>query len=315
VPPAGHTVFEVGAGSLLTNVAVSPNGEFFALGRHTGEVWIGRDNGEEPRLLPGTEKPGSGLVSFSQDGRFVAAATGSYTPKEIVFRVWNVATSQEVSALSLVDDEFRIGSRFTSDGRLLTASSKGVLSWDIESGEHEVVVDADVEAFVATGDGRRLLVTELGEAGLMQDPAGSPFFFDLDTGDSTQLTTHGLQVRAMALDRNGVIAATGDSSGTIRVGPVTGEEPHLLVGHDTLVTQLAIDPRGRWIASSGQDNTVRLWPMPDLSKPPMHTLPRSELVAKLKTLTNLRVVRDEESGTGWKLAHEPFPGWETVPTW
>ena len=51
------------------------------------------------------------------------------------------------------------------------------------------------------------------------------------------------------------------------------------------------------------------------SKPPLHTLPRDELIAKLKTLTNLRVVRDEESPTGWTLTHDPFPGWETVPTW
>jgi hypothetical protein len=44
-------------------------------------------------------------------------------------------------------------------------------------------------------------------------------------------------------------------------------------------------------------------------------LPRSELIAKLETLTNLRVVRDPESSVGWKLTHEPFQGWETVPEW
>mgnify|MGYP001827480420 FL=1 len=55
--------------------------------------------------------------------------------------------------------------------------------------------------------------------------------------------------------------------------------------------------------------------MPDLSKPQLHTLPREELISKLKTLTNLRVVRDPDSATGWKLTHDPFPGWETVPTW
>ena len=51
------------------------------------------------------------------------------------------------------------------------------------------------------------------------------------------------------------------------------------------------------------------------SKPPLHTLPRDELIAKLKTLTNLRVVRDEDSPTGWKVEVGPFPGWETVPEW
>ena len=43
--------------------------------------------------------------------------------------------------------------------------------------------------------------------------------------------------------------------------------------------------------------------------------PQDELIANLKTLTNLRVVRDPESPTGWKLTHDPFPGWETVPSW
>ncbi len=54
--------------------------------------------------------------------------------------------------------------------------------------------------------------------------------------------------------------------------------------------------------------------MPDLSKPPLHTLPREELIARLKTLTNLRVVRDEEGPNGWEPEIDPFPGWETVPT-
>ena len=38
-------------------------------------------------------------------------------------------------------------------------------------------------------------------------------------------------------------------------------------------------------------------------------------MAKLKTLTNLRVVRDPDSATGWKLTHDPFPGWAEVPQW
>ena len=56
-------------------------------------------------------------------------------------------------------------------------------------------------------------------------------------------------------------------------------------------------------------------PTSGLSKPPLHTLPREELIAKLETLTNLRAVRDAESSTGWTITHDPFPGWETVPTW
>ena len=93
------------------------------------------------------------------------------------------------------------------------------------------------------------------------------------------------------------------------------KEPHLLIGHPDAIRCLAVDPLGRWIASASFDGTVRLWPMPDLSKPPLHTLPHDELIAKLESLTNLRAVRDAESSTGWQLTHDPFPGWETVPTW
>ncbi len=138
---------------------------------------------------------------------------------------------------------------------------------------------------------------------------------NLDTGDVTPLEAHGDQITAVAIDSDGTMAVTGDKDGVVRIGPVDGSQPHLMYRHEYAVTTLAVDPLKRWVASGGWDNTVRLWPMPDLSKPPLHTLPREELIAKLKTLTNLRVVRDPESSTGWTLTHDPFPGWETVPTW
>lgn len=78
---------------------------------------------------------------------------------------------------------------------------------------------------------------------------------------------------------------------------------------------MAIPPDLRWIASAGEDATLRLWPMPDLDGPPLHTLPHDELITKLKSLTNLRAVRDGESSTGWSIEVGPFPGWEEVPTW
>jgi len=55
--------------------------------------------------------------------------------------------------------------------------------------------------------------------------------------------------------------------------------------------------------------------MPDLSKPPLHTLPHDELLARLHPLTNLRAVRDDSLSTGWTIDLGPFPGWRDVPTW
>jgi hypothetical protein len=47
----------------------------------------------------------------------------------------------------------------------------------------------------------------------------------------------------------------------------------------------------------------------------LHTLPYDQLLAKLRTLTNLRVIEDPESATGWGWGIDPFPGWEEMPTW
>ena len=88
-----------------------------------------------------------------------------------------------------------------------------------------------------------------------------------------------------------------------------------VAGHVGSLTTVAVSPDLKWVASTGEDNTLRLWPMPDPSKPPLHTLPHDELIAKLKSLTNLRAVRDPEAEGGWKIDLAPFPGWKDVPTW
>ena len=45
------------------------------------------------------------------------------------------------------------------------------------------------------------------------------------------------------------------------------------------------------------------------------SLPREELIAKLHSLTNLRVVRDASSPSGWEVDLAHFPGWRDVPAW
>jgi WD40 repeat protein len=105
------------------------------------------------------------------------------------------------------------------------------------------------------------------------------------------------------------VIVTGDAEGTVRVGSVTGQEPHLLLGHEGHVRTVAVSPDSRWIVSATQSE-IRLWPMPDLTSVPIHTLPTEEFVRELHAKTNLRVLEDSETNEGWRLEPIPLPVWK-----
>jgi hypothetical protein len=48
---------------------------------------------------------------------------------------------------------------------------------------------------------------------------------------------------------------------------------------------------------------------------PFHILPHEEILSRLREVTNVRVVEDESSSTGYRIDYAPFPGWEKVPEW
>jgi len=203
--------------------------------------------------------------------------------------------------------------RILDETTLITSGGNGLHRWNIETGAHEEIKDmgsGDQVFQRVSGDRNKIGISWVGQILTLSYLD----LHDLRTGEVQRLQPP-LQTRRMALDHDATIWAGASNNGLIWVGRTDDKETHLLAGHDGPVFGLAISPDRKWIASSGEDNTLRLWPMPDLDKPPLHTLPHDELIAKLKTLTNLRVVRDEESATGWKLNIGPFPGWETVPEW
>jgi len=43
--------------------------------------------------------------------------------------------------------------------------------------------------------------------------------------------------------------------------------------------------------------------------------PYEELLDRLRAVTNLRVVPDEQSAAGYRIELGPFPGWAKVPEW
>jgi WD40 repeat protein len=240
----------------------------------------------------------------------------------MVVRLWDLETGEDrvigpvagqTSYLGYVGDRQLLWAG--ADARTEDEAGGGERLFDLELGTVEVLSEGGSEQFRAMSpEGTFVVSTEM--LGSMTDYSSRLVRRDLETGESTVLQTHGDITYAVDLDPTGRFVATGDfSDGAVRVGSVNGDEPYIFYGHTAEIQAVAISPDGRWIASSSYDGTVRLTPMPDLSKPPLHTLPHDELIAKLKTLTNLRVVRDEASPTGWNVEIGPFPGWAEVPEW
>lgn len=329
-------------GDAMLLAEVDPGGRFVVATRYVyGEILVVPLDGSQPSVYQLTQRSeahiveghiSSGSASLDPSGRFLACWTAWVGKPELNgIRILDLSTGDVrkldahakgedgCQAALLVGSELAAGLGvpvWLRDGRLVSDGDAGLRVWDLATGTSRLLRPCTKtsipEFLLATPDSR--MIVRLSQA----DQTGSVFslsVFDIASGATREITTHGNRLYTLALDPRGTIIVTGDMNGIVRAGPLTGEEPHLLFGHTGPVSSVAVSPDGRWIASGGDDGTIHLWPMPDMTKPPLHTLPHGELVAKLRSLTNLRAVRDPASDSGWKIEIGPFPGWKDAPTW
>ena len=284
-------------------VVFDPAGRYLLAGGNGGAYFTPLQGGK-PKKLEGFQGHVNSLAA-SPDGRLIAAGGGfaDFIKADNFVRIWDIETWEHT--------DLQVGHpvtdiKFTGDDQVILAAGRNLHRWNLTEADSQLLAEGMVGSQHPGGridlspDGRYVL--------------GGGKIYDRETSTTRVLDSFG-DGQHWVFDPTGTIVVSGGKDGILRVGRASGEASHWLVGHQGMINQVEVSPDGRWILSSGEDGTLRLWPMPDLDTPPLQALPHNELLDVLRAQTNLRVTPDPGSSTGYHVTGEnpDFRSWDDLP--
>jgi WD40 repeat protein len=297
--------------------AVTPDGRYAVAGIGFADVFrISLIDGTSRKIIEGGGLMLTTAAAIDPAGEIAAVSYRISDPREPAIRLVNLR-SRKSDSLAIpglaIGDVPAISMAFAADGTLYIAGDGGIRRCNVATRSCTTLRAARAANLAISGNRKFLLVATYRDGRAMTRSRGELVLFDLQAGTERTVSGFGDDVLNIAVNHDGTIIAGKGRNGVITIGAPSGERRYVIPGQGG-PSGLAISRDGKWLLSTTTLGITR-YPMPDLSRPPMHTLPLDELLARLHEMTNLHAVEDPASSTGYKLEAGPFPGWRKVPRW
>jgi WD40 repeat protein len=248
-----------GSAGEVRSLAFSPDGLLLATGNQQGEVFLwDADSGRQLRKLSRPDDLGNHVATivFSRDGQSVAAGWGWSSSGS--FKVWNVATGQQLELFSTRLNP-AVSVDFTDNGGLLTISEGPSVSfWNMMTGTMLPGIKQGYDSWTISPDSKTLITVN--EKKLFE-------FWEIGTGARLRAFPALAEVGVLSLSPDGKILVSRNAGingdGHIRLwdAPSGVELRTSIKGDYSLASEVVFSPNSSILAVP-YASYVELWSLP-----------------------------------------------------
>jgi WD40 repeat protein len=251
--------------------------------RENGLVVRASVDGRDVRTWRPTVIPGS--LQIDPSGRFVATHVHEVLEAPYVM-IWDAERGSQVDVR--LENGFAKAFGFGPDGRLLIQHGSA-FSWTDPTSGALVSVGWDAQQAFLLADSRTLV---------WQDSVGTWRVGDASQVNASALPVEGTLPKNWTMEAGLGCIAFEEEQGTISVRSWLSDAVWRFAGDQEVITAIALDPSGRWLATSAVDGTVVLWP---LNFDPSLNGSIDQVLARLRNLTSMRAVADTSQPAGYGI--------------